>query len=976
MKKTFILLLLLVQMLAAAAAPPYRIAAAPWPENLGNHRAVIKIKQAADAVEVLLEWRRQDDEAASKCLIIEDAEGNRVKNIYRRDVNRELASFVFQPLKNTTSYYVYYLPWQGKAAIGSFQGNYLTREGSPDNEWVTRNRLHQWKSSQKSSLPQAFVECFESRTAFDSFYPMEVIARKQELSQLLKKYPLPYLVFPESRKLPIRMQWDLPQCWLNKVPFHAWRDTVYRNEYYVFQLGLFAATQNIEAVTLSYHDNSYKVTCFNTEGIDHEGIPFKKQLNVAKGKVQALWVGVDIPENAPAGLSGFDVIVSARNLPPQTIRINLHILDKKIINRGDNELWRHSRLRWLNSSLGISKDAIAPYDPVKVSGQQIALSTANLQMNANGLPQQISIAGKPLLADAISFSIEGEQPGILDGMQLTDTHPGMVAWRSTQHSDRVTISQEGRVESDGYLRYRFVVKAKQTVHFKNISLNIPVNKSKATYFMGMGAPGAVCPESYEWKWKGPQDSYWIGDIDAGIFCELRGASYSGPLLNLYHPAPPPSWYNNNAGGFRLQSQNNTTTATTYTGEYNIAKGDSLVFECALLITPVKKLNTAQQFLNKYYHDGSRPAPPGDALSAGIKIVNVHHANPVNPYINYPFIRADSVKAFTKRWHDKGLKVKLYYTIRELSNQATELWAFRSLGNEILADGNGGGYTWLSEHLVGNYNAQWFNPINDEAASDAALLTSGASRWYNYYVEGLKWMLENTGIDGLYLDDVAFDRELLKRLRRVMNAIKPGCMIDLHSNTGFSKGPATQYMEFFPYIDKLWFGESFQYDRMPPDNWLVEVSGIPFGLMGDMLHAGGNAWRGMLYGMTVRYPWFTEGVQCDPRQIWKVWDEFGIDSAVMQGYWESRPIVSTSNSHVLATTYVKKDAILVAVASWAKNIEQVKLIIDTVQLGWTPQPTITAPAIVNFQEQTSFKTDETIPVQPVKGWLLLLKRKQE
>jgi len=36
-----------------------------------------------------------------------------------------------------------------------------------------------------------------------------------------------------------------------------------------------------------------------------------------------------------------------------------------------------------------------------------------------------------------------------------------------------------------------------------------------------------------------------------------------------------------------------------------------------------------------------------------------------------------------------------------------------------------------------------------------------------------------------------------------------------------------------------------------DYWLTEVSGIPFGLMGEMLQDGGHPYRGMLYGMTAR-----------------------------------------------------------------------------------------------------------------------------
>ena len=76
-------------------------------------------------------------------------------------------------------------------------------------------------------------------------------------------------------------------------------------------------------------------------------------------------------------------------------------------------------------------------------------------------------------------------------------------------------------------------------------------------------------------------------------------------------------------------------------------------------------------------------------------------------------------------------------------------------------------------------------------------------------------------------------------------------------------PATQYAEFFPYVDKLWFGESFQYNRMSADQWLIEVSGIPFGLMGDMLQGGGNRWLGMVYGMTARMPWTSAA---DPRPV--------------------------------------------------------------------------------------------------------------
>ena len=50
----------------------------------------------------------------------------------------------------------------------------------------------------------------------------------------------------------------------------------------------------------------------------------------------------------------------------------------------------------------------------------------------------------------------------------------------------------------------------------------------------------------------------------------------------------------------------------------------------------------------------------------------------------------------------------------------------------------------------------------------------------------------------------------------------------------------QFMHLMPYIDSLWLGEGYDYNE-EADYWLVEVSGLPFGLMGDMMREG-NLWR--------------------------------------------------------------------------------------------------------------------------------------
>ena len=141
--------------------------------------------------------------------------------------------------------------------------------------------------------------------------------------------------------------------------------------------------------------------------------------------------------------------------------------------------------------------------------------------------------------------------------------------------------------------------------------------------------------------------------------------------------------------------------------------------------------------------------PSDAdLACGVKIVNLHHANNYNPHINYPFIAVDSMKWFVNRMHSKGQKVKIYYTIRELTNYTTEIWALRSLGDEILGDGKGGGYPWLREHLINGYRPQWYQHFPDKSPDASIVNAPGDSRWYNYYIEGLAWLVKNVDIDGL------------------------------------------------------------------------------------------------------------------------------------------------------------------------------------------------------------------------------------
>lgn len=736
---------------------------------------------------------------------------------------------------------------------------------------------------------------------------------------------------------------------------------------------------------------SHAFQSFNTQGVNWDGRAFKKTLPVPRGKIQPLWCGVTISPGTPSGEYSGKILVKPGRMSFSKLALNLKISGEVLKDSGDGEPWRHSRLRWLNSKIAMDEEIVSPFSPVKVENGVVSLLGRKVDIGRNGLPARIRSFFNPevtgiqessrdILAGPVRFIVElmeGTWTPDGDGLGgVSCTQPGSASWIFRNTSGPLTWEGTARMEFDGYAGYSIKLRSNSPVCLKDVRLEIPMVESVAKYMMGMGHRGGFRPEKVQWKWDQSknQDAVWLGDTNAGLYASFRAENYSRPLnTNFYLSKPlqmPPSWFNEGKGGCTIeQTSPGTVTVTMYSGERCLEPGEDLHFDFILLITPFKPIDTRLQWSTRFFH-AFRPI--GEIAATGANTINNHHANDANPYINYPFIHTRQMKDYVDEAHAKGMKVKIYYTIRELSNRAYELFALRSLGHEIFSPGQGGGFSWLQEHLNGDYIAAWFVP----KLKDAAIINSGMSRWHNYYLEGLKWLAKNIGIDGLYIDDIAYDRTTMKRVRKILDRSREGALIDLHSANQFNPrdgfvNSALLYMEHFPYLNRLWFGEYFDY-KSKPDFWITELSGIPFGIMGEMLQGGGNPWRGMVYGMTARLPWAG-----DPRPIWKVWDDFGIQESKMFGYWSGRCPVQTGRSDVLATAYVRPDSVLVSIASWADKKEEINLRIDWEALGLNPKTAeLTAPEVKDFQPAAVFDPRDKITVEPGRGWLLILREGDE
>lgn len=959
---------------------PFVVSDTTWRADMqGNHRAVVNVSAEEDAVVAVLPWRRADPRFdQKKVLVVSAVTGKEVKDVYIKTMTDELGEVVFRPESGVGEYLLYYMPYKylkgwNDARYGKPWNHYLPAEYHSDESWLAE------VMAGVDNITPCEVVRFESRSDFDFLTSMGTIATDEETAAIRASNTQNPAIFIEDRAFPIRLKEEIPVRWVTDGVHDNFKGGAMRNEYYTWQVAVWAHLGKVDNVKLSFSDftngssiiSSSEVTCFNQEGTNWDGSHLDFTVNVEKDKIQALWCGVQIPEDAKSGVYSGTVTITGDNIEARSVNVSIDVANEVLADKGDGDLWRHARLRWLNSQIGVDSLPVTPYDAMALEGATITASGKTVKLAANGLIESAVINDKEVFSAPVSFEVVTSKGTVsFDGGSLSaaKVSDGLVEWTSTEKKSGLEFTTTASMEYDGYIKYDIHVKSDGKIDVKDIKLVNSFSSYASKYFMGVGYKGGLRPAKNTFNWDGPYDSFWMGNELVGAHIEYRGGTYHGPLIQDYKPAPTPQWSNDGKGKVEEYSAAAGTSKVVASTGANTIDSKGLNFEFDVLLTPVKPLDPEKQFTQRYFHN--LPVRFEKAAEEGANICNIHHARNLNPVINYPFIVRDSLIDFIKEHHEKDRKVKLYYTIRELSNYCKEIYAFSSLANEIYQPGPGYGTPWHTEHLIDGYKAAWYTELPGETA-DAALVTSGFSRYINYYLEGLRWMFENYEIDGIYMDDVSFDRTVMKRMRKIMEEYRPGSLIDLHSNTGYSIGPMNQYTDFFPYVDRLWFGESFQYNAMTPDEWFVTFSGVPFGQMSEMLQGGGNRFLGMVYGATGRHSYS----QFNPAPMWALWDSFGIKDAEVVGYWSETPAVASSNPSILATSYVKDGKTLIAIGNFSDKDCESKITIDYKALGLDEKSvTVVAPEIKDFQGASELNTNPTVKIKAKEGIILQVSQK--
>ena len=843
-----------------------------------------------------------------------------------------------------------------------------------------------------------------------------------EYSNVLKNRT--FFIFPETRENSIKWYDSLHVKWLERT-YADKEDYALQaqpGEYFVYQIGVWAIGSNLRDVYVVFSELESrkgqvipleKMTCFNKGGTDFMGKTFTKKVNVQAGRIQALWMGIDLNGIEPGTYTGSVSVIAGGE--KQMVPIRLKVFGEAVSNHGYNEGKRLSRLNWLNSTVGIDEEITKGYLPVKIEGNKISILGRTVIIGENGLPasivtcfgpsnQSLVERGEPLINHPLRFIIEKEdgniirlQPGVLEFSGQT---PSKVVWRVLNTSNECDLECTGQMEFDGFVDYRLKLIAKVPLKVRDIRLEIPVVKEKAEYMMGLDHEGGYRTPDWKWKWdlSKNQDMLWVGTVNGGLRVKWKAENYVRPLINLYYEFGPlklpPSWGNEGKGGVDIVQENRDVLVKAYSGSRELKKNDTLNYDFELLITPFRLIDRQNKYGERYYHCRSKNSGTNssvvieNAKKIGANIINIHHAEDIYPFINYPYLD-ENTKELTQlvaNAHKEGLRMKFYYTTRELTKNLPEFRAFNSLNGEVIFPGPGndtrtevlhpkGPNIWYIENMREKYIPAWYDAIKEgkfKGETDLSVITTPDSRLNNFYIAGLDWMVQNISIDGVYIDDSALDRFTLQRARKIIDRYRPEGRIDFHSWNHFNKWAGftnclNLYMDLLPYFDLVWIGEKRDYDRLP-DHWLIEVSGIPFGLPGQMLEGGGNPWRGMVYGITNRAGW--SGIL--PTEIWKFWDKYHIVDKKMIGYWDKNIPVTCSNDSVRATLYYGTNESIIAIANWGNENQLSSLFIDWKQLGYDPSKcTFFIPSIKNYQEEKTVDSLDKIMVPAKKGFLIVL-----
>lgn len=932
-------------------------------------RVVFEVTQAGACVRAEAVWRRSRLSIRLRGLkLVVASTGEVVHDARLVAYDQERVVVDFRPAAGPGIYHLYF---------GAFESALF----EPSHEWL--------RAASASKPADARASHIEARTAIERIDVMESIALPDEVDALRRRLGDPeFVVFAEDRDRPIRLQFELPRHWAIDGPRPALTLHADRNEYRVFQLGIWAnrrdvATPIITATALVPTAGGEAISADRVQCLTlHSRIKSRYierpsgKLPVPRGQVRSLWFGVDLPEDAKPGEYRGSVTLAPPGLVAREIPIQLVVSNTVTPDRGDHDLHRLARLRWLESDIGLSDKVYPPFKPLRVTGRTIRSWGHAVELAPTGLPASVRVGEHRVTRGPLALSGKADGKRIAwakPSLKFITKKPGVVEWRAVAPSGAVELVTDARMEYDACVVFDLTLRPRdpegKPVNVSELTLTLPWSRGFAGLASGVGYRGR---RDGDRTWRSTQrpgkcydPAIWMGSVDAGLYWRTwaldRFATQAGMATAANSLTSTDAWQDAaRADAMTIREEGDAVVLRLNLGAHAVSHDRPWRMRFALLPTPVKPPDP-RHWDFRYMHKGGGFWPgDGDtpqsflkddrkrldmvANELGVKRLNLHDW--WGPAFNYPWQwdGPDNLSSLTREAHRRGVRVKVYNSGRELSNFAPEFWAMVHEGaaykfaDEV--DPNPRLWfqdAWRQRHLPDGLPAGWPR-VHADRGNEHAIPVSNATRNGNFYLESMRYMTQHFGTDGAYWDGAdgptLGHREMAKRLFVIFKQHNRHAATDVHHGHPLTGSPIADHLLCFPFIDSLWHGEGFESIAHDPFAWLVETAALPFGVPSEMLGMDDMLGRGMLFGIWPRHGWYRETDK--PAKLWKFFDRFDIRRATMRGFWsENGPGVTVDRPETLVTSFVhpRRGALLVVaswhapLAAWMEQTLDVTLLLD-------------------------------------------------
>ena len=360
----------------------------------------------------------------------------------------------------------------------------------------------------------------------------------------------------------------------------------------------------------------------------------------------------------------------------------------------------------------------SPWTPLAVTnGASIDCWNRRYAFGSMPLPQQIQVAGTPLLADPIHLIVETADGSLQwddQAVSIEEQSDSKITLSKSSTVSNLNVQVVSSVEFDGFMYATITLTPNKPVDLRRVRIEIPLPDEVAQLFhvkgdWGEKLFGAVADREAFDAVSDERLYQWLGNDDMGI-CWLTDSTAD--------------WQESDKMRIGFDESNGRMVGYLQPWSVSQTLDRPLTIWIGLQATPTRpNPNPSYHFMTAYNK------PPAKVGAVGTKSLDSVIEMSLAGKMNYPPFEKDApmIQSWIDGYHEKGLK----YIVYQYADAGTETEDYKMYWGDWVTDLPPSFYQWRTATAKCCFN----------------------SSWSDYYCHTLDVMMGEFGADGMYLDGV-------------------------------------------------------------------------------------------------------------------------------------------------------------------------------------------------------------------------------